>query len=104
MKKVTCFLLLITHTMSLMLQMGHSGGWFAQGLMFDVCAIEDVEIISFDVNCYSFKTDIVNVYVTKSIESYTGIKNSPSEWEHIYSKQLTGIGSNKYLYLGPFNL
>jgi len=74
-----------------------AGGNGHNGNMFDVTALVDLTITSFDVNLYGPETQTVSVFY--KVGSYVGSETAPGAWTMLGSVAVTGAGTNVPTYL-----
>jgi len=75
------------------------GGSGQSGNMFDLVAINDVTITSFDVVSQATSTTLFEVYT--KVDSYTGFATSATAWTLLGSESVAGLGVGNRVALSP---
>eukprot|EP01084_Bolivina_argentea_P187048 322282_1 len=81
------------------------GGNSQNGNMFDICALSNVEITRFDINCYAEGPSVpIEIYVANSVtQVYSAISNTPSAWTKIHTETVTCQPKGTLTILNSFN-
>eukprot|EP01084_Bolivina_argentea_P187049 322283_1 len=82
-----------------------NGGNTLNGNMFDICALSNVEITRFDINCYAEGPSVpIEIYVANSVtQVYSAISNTPSAWTKIHTETVTCQPKGTLTILNSFN-
>eukprot|EP01084_Bolivina_argentea_P187050 322284_1 len=82
-----------------------NGGNTLNGNMFDICALSNVEITRFDINCNAEGSSVpIEIYAANSVNQvYSAISNTPSAWTKIHTETVTCQPKGTLTILNSFN-